>query len=131
VPPRHLALAIVCQSSNETERTRAATFLAKVSDGSQHGWGWGWNPSLAGRKQLFGIGVVLGDEEDARGLVRQLTNAEPAIRQASAEALVRYCRRQKFVLDELRRVPLDDHEEVRLAVQQAIAAFEGEAVSGR
>jgi HEAT repeat protein len=73
---------------------------------------------------LFGVGSAFGDEEDARVLLRQLTHADPAVRLASAEALMRYCKPDKFVLPELKKMVRDDQPEVRLAIKEAIAVFE-------
>jgi hypothetical protein len=116
-------LEIGCASTERGIRANSANFLCKIADGEHRTWSWGWNPGANGKNQ-FGIGTIM-DEDDARALAKLLRHANPSVRRASAEALLKYHTLDGAVaLRDLKRAEKDDDELVRQAAKEAIAAIE-------
>ena len=106
------------ESTNLSVRTESALYLAKVHLDTNRFWASGWNTNTHGRLQFtLSTGTTYKDLET---LARQLKHAKPAVRRASAEALMLQNDEAKIFLPLLESATDDDDENVRHAVTNAI-----------
>ena len=112
-----------CASPHLNIRVKSALYLAETRIESARCWATDWSTSPQGRQQ-FSLSTMTCYMALQR-VAQRLTHPNPAVRRASAEALMIESD-GKYFLRELKAAANDPDEQVRLAAQKVVRVLEGE-----